>query len=58
MALCFELYASIIIPSIKIRVLGFRGWPLGVIQSRIALLRLFVSSALALDAPFCIFEEE
>ena len=34
---------------------GLRGWPRGVIQSRTALFKLFVSSDQALDAPFWIY---
>jgi hypothetical protein len=36
---------------------GFRTWPRGVIQSRIALFKLFVSSDLALAEPFCIYHK-
>jgi hypothetical protein len=35
---------------------GFSGCPWGVIQSRIGPLRLFVSSDLAPEMPFCILE--
>lgn len=36
---------------------GVKGWPLGVIQSRIGPLRLFVSSARAPETPFCILKQ-
>ena len=36
---------------------GLRDWPRGVIQSRIALFKLFVSSDLALAEPFCIYHK-
>lgn len=34
---------------------GLKGWPRRVIQSKIAPFKLFVSSDLALAAPFCIY---
>ena len=36
---------------------GLRFWPWGVIQSRTTPFKLFVSSDLALEAPFCIFSQ-
>jgi len=37
---------------------GISDCPRGVIQSRMGPLRLFVSSALAEETPFCIFQEQ
>jgi hypothetical protein len=34
---------------------GLRCWPRGVIQSKMDPFKLFVSSALALEEPFCIY---
>jgi len=36
---------------------GFKGWPQGVIQSRIAPFKLLVSSDRALAEPFCIYHK-